>query len=139
MPSRIASTDCEVERSTSVSSIRSTKVPFILRANAHGYSAERMLPRWIKPVGLGAKRVRTEVVINGHSEDGRRRAAMKRQQARQRNASMWQQAPVMEANGKCESRIIPADGLLPGRAPKLFAALMRPLRTALTRTPANLR
>ena len=28
--------DSLVERSTSVSSIRSTKVPFILRANAHG-------------------------------------------------------------------------------------------------------
>jgi hypothetical protein len=33
-----------------------------------------MLPRWMKPVGLGAKRVRTEVVINGYSEDRRRRA-----------------------------------------------------------------
>ncbi len=36
MPSRIASTDASVERSRSVSSMRSTKVPFILRANAHG-------------------------------------------------------------------------------------------------------
>ena len=75
-----------VERSTSVSSIRSTKVPFILRANAHGYSAERMLPRWMKPVGLGAKRVRTEVVISGYSEDRRRRRA-NIAEARQRAAA----------------------------------------------------
>ena len=41
---------------------RSTKVPPLARAKAQGYSAERMLPRWMKPVGDGAKRVRTEVV-----------------------------------------------------------------------------
>src|SRR5215470_5048566 len=61
MPSRIASTDSDVERSRSVSSIRRMNTPFDLRANAHGYSAERILPRWMKPVGLGAKRVRTGV------------------------------------------------------------------------------
>jgi hypothetical protein len=42
-----------------VSSIRRMKVPPWWRANAHGNSAERMLPRCRKPVGLGAKRVRT--------------------------------------------------------------------------------
>jgi hypothetical protein len=35
------------------------KTPPCFRANAHGNSAERMFPRWMKPVGLGAKRVRT--------------------------------------------------------------------------------
>jgi molecular chaperone Hsp33 len=37
------------------------------RANAHGYKALRKLPKWIKPVGLGAKRVRTCIfaIISG--------------------------------------------------------------------------
>ena len=37
------------------------------RANAQGYRAERMLPKWIKPVGDGAKRVRTRVVMGSKS------------------------------------------------------------------------
>src|SRR5512133_882252 len=59
MLSRITSTAACDERSRSVSSMRRMKVPFCERAKAHGYSAERMLPRWMKPVGEGAKRVRT--------------------------------------------------------------------------------
>ena len=59
MPSRMTSTAAWVERSRSVSSMRRMKVPPCERAKAHGYSAERMLPRWMKPVGDGAKRVRT--------------------------------------------------------------------------------
>jgi hypothetical protein len=37
------------------------KVPPCERANAQGYRAERMLPRWMKPVGEGAKRVLTVI------------------------------------------------------------------------------
>ena len=59
MPSMITSTAACDERSRSVSSMRRMKVPPVARAKAHGYSAERMLPRWMKPVGDGAKRVRT--------------------------------------------------------------------------------
>ena len=50
--------DTDVERSTSVSSMRRMNLPPVARANAQGYKAERMLPRWMKPVGDGAKRVR---------------------------------------------------------------------------------
>jgi hypothetical protein len=38
----------------------------VARAKAQGYKAERMLPKWIKPVGDGANRVRVffiEIVI----------------------------------------------------------------------------
>src|SRR5665647_39077 len=62
MLSRITSTEACVERSRSVSSIRKIKSPPIARANAHGYRAERMLPRWMKPVGDGANRVRTLLI-----------------------------------------------------------------------------
>src|SRR5450830_142245 len=65
MPSRITSTEACVERSRSVSSMRKIKSPSMARANAHGYRAERMLPRWMKPVGDGANRVRMRCVING--------------------------------------------------------------------------
>jgi hypothetical protein len=40
-----------------VSSMRKMNLPPVARANAHGYKAERMLPKWIKPVGDGANRV----------------------------------------------------------------------------------
>jgi hypothetical protein len=59
----ITSTAACDERSTSVSSMRRMKSPPCERANAHGYNAERMLPRWMKPVGEGAKRVRIFVVM----------------------------------------------------------------------------
>src|SRR3954467_5249349 len=62
MPSMMTSTASCGERSVSVSSMRRMKVPPCERANAHGYSAERMLPRWMKPVGDGANRVRTFTV-----------------------------------------------------------------------------
>src|SRR5665647_539007 len=62
MLSRITSTEACVERSRSVSSMRKIKSPPMARANAHGYRAERMLPRWMKPVGDGAKRVRTLLI-----------------------------------------------------------------------------
>ena len=55
---RIACTASGVERSTSVSSMRSTKVPWWWRAKAHENSAVRAPPRCRKPVGEGAKRVR---------------------------------------------------------------------------------
>ena len=42
--------------------MRRMNVPPWPRANAQGNSAERMLPRCRKPVGLGAKRVRTDTV-----------------------------------------------------------------------------
>src|SRR5438128_637814 len=57
MPSRIACTDCSVERSRSVSSMRSTNLPPWRRAYAHEKSAVRAPPMCRKPVGLGAKRV----------------------------------------------------------------------------------
>jgi hypothetical protein len=37
--------------------MRKMKVPPCDLANAQGYKAERILPRWINPVGDGAKRV----------------------------------------------------------------------------------
>src|SRR5205085_7829418 len=46
------------ERSTSVSSMRRMNAPPVERAKAQGYKAERILPRWMNPVGEGAKRVR---------------------------------------------------------------------------------
>ena len=58
MLSRMACTASGVERSMSVSSMRRMNTPPCLRAKAHGYNADRILPRWRKPVGLGAKRVR---------------------------------------------------------------------------------
>src|SRR3569832_71414 len=58
MPSRMTSPASCDARSMSVSSMRRMNWPPVERANAHGYSAERMLPRWMKPVGDGAKRVR---------------------------------------------------------------------------------
>ena len=62
-----------IERSRSVSSMRRMNCAAGGAAKAHGYSAERMLPRWMKPVGDGAKRVRT---VAGHavSEVSRPRA-----------------------------------------------------------------
>src|SRR5687767_10511700 len=59
MLSRITSTAPFEDRSTSVSSMRRMNVPFCDFAKAQGYRAERMLPTWMKPVGEGAKRVRT--------------------------------------------------------------------------------
>ena len=53
--------------------------------------------------------------MSGYSEGRRRRAAAKYQQARQRNASVRQRSPGTEADEKCKSRIIPSDGLFPGR------------------------
>ena len=67
MPSRIACTASGVERSTSVSSIRRMKMPPWWRANAQENSAVRAPPMWRKPVGDGAKRVRTV----GSGMDGR--------------------------------------------------------------------
>src|SRR3569623_3106742 len=63
MPSRSTSTASCDERSRSVSSMRRMNWPPVARANAHGYRAERILPRWMTPVGDGAKRVR--VVMSG--------------------------------------------------------------------------
>ncbi len=59
MPSRIACTAASVERSRSVSSMRSTNWPPRWRASSQQYSAVRAPPICRKPVGLGAKRVRT--------------------------------------------------------------------------------
>src|SRR4051812_43179616 len=58
MLSRMTSTASCEERSRSVSSMRRMNWPPVERAKAHGYRAERILPRWMKPVGDGAKRVR---------------------------------------------------------------------------------
>eukprot|EP01038_Epipyxis_sp_PR26KG_P018386 gene18385-25903_t len=63
MPSMMTSTAAWLERSRSVSSMRKMKSPPVARANAQGYSAERILPRWMKPVGDGAKRVRMRPVL----------------------------------------------------------------------------
>ena len=48
-----------------MSSIRKIKSPPVALAKAHGYKAERILPKWIKPVGEGAKRVRIRLVVIG--------------------------------------------------------------------------
>src|SRR5882757_6042807 len=58
-PSRIASIAALVERSRSVSSIRSSILPPRLRAYSQLNSAVRAPPMWRKPVGEGAKRVTT--------------------------------------------------------------------------------
>src|SRR6185312_1051698 len=62
MAAMIWSTESCVERATSVSSMRSTNSPPWWRAYAHEYSAVRAVPRWRKPVGDGAMRVRMGVV-----------------------------------------------------------------------------
>src|SRR6218665_3455946 len=62
MLSRITSSAAWLERCWSVASMRRMKSPPMARANAQGESAERMFPRWMKPVGDGAKRVRTRAV-----------------------------------------------------------------------------
>src|SRR5487761_210029 len=49
-----------VTRARSVSSMRSTKVPLVLRANAQSYSAVRMLPTCRSPLGDGGNRTRTD-------------------------------------------------------------------------------
>jgi hypothetical protein len=56
MSSMMAASDSAVDRSTSVSSIRSTKVPPWPRASSQLKSAVRALPTWSLPVGLGANR-----------------------------------------------------------------------------------
>jgi len=38
--------------------MRKMNLPPVALANAQGYKAERMFPKWIKPVGDGANRVR---------------------------------------------------------------------------------
>src|SRR5258705_12616401 len=58
-PSRIASIAVLVERSRSVSSIRSNILPPRLRAYRQLNSAVGAPPIWRKPVGEGAKRVTT--------------------------------------------------------------------------------
>src|SRR5205085_2496270 len=63
MPSRIAWMASGVERSTSVSSMRRMKRPLLRLANAHANNAVRAPPKCRNPVGLGAKRVRTEELM----------------------------------------------------------------------------
>ncbi len=63
MPSRIAATAASVERSRSVSSMRSSIVPPILRAKTQLNRAVRAPPICRKPVGEGAKRVTTGLDI----------------------------------------------------------------------------
>src|SRR5687767_4041295 len=53
-----------VERERSVSSMRRMKVPPCRRANSQLKSAVRAPPTWRCPVGLGAKRTRTALVIS---------------------------------------------------------------------------
>src|ERR1700761_340765 len=69
----IWSTESCVERATSVSSMRSTNSPPRWRAKAHEYSAVRAVPRWRKPVGDGAMRVRMGVVTMFRKREGARR------------------------------------------------------------------
>src|ERR1700704_2984886 len=64
-PSRIAAMAGSVERSRSVSSIRSSILPPRPRAYSQLNSAVRAPPIWRKPVGEGAKRVTMESVITG--------------------------------------------------------------------------
>src|SRR5512132_2207434 len=69
--------------------MRRMNTPPCRRAKAHGNSAERMLPRWMNPVGLGANRVRimrccaleggivtgkTAILVDCARQDGARRA-----------------------------------------------------------------
>src|SRR5262245_30695297 len=63
--SRICSTFSGVERSLSVSSIRSTNVPPDPRARSQLYSAVRAPPTCSSPVGDGAKRTLTPAMLIG--------------------------------------------------------------------------
>src|SRR6266849_2768676 len=62
-PSRMASMASLVERSRSVSSIRSSILPPRFLAYSQLNSAVRAPPMWRKPVGEGAKRVTTGVLF----------------------------------------------------------------------------
>src|SRR3954451_10203945 len=66
-PSRIAAIAGSVDRSRSVSSIRSSILPPCFLAKSQLNSAVRAPPMWRKPVGEGAKRVTMESVITGGS------------------------------------------------------------------------
>src|SRR5262249_20637966 len=59
---KISCSDCSVERSRSVSSIRRMNAPRLWRAKSHANNPERTLPMCSDPVGLGAKRVRTVTI-----------------------------------------------------------------------------
>src|SRR3989344_3580306 len=98
MPSMITSTAAWLERSRSVSSMRRMKSPPVARANAQGYGAERMLPRWINPVGDGAKRGRTrpapEAVVSVMSiSSGPRGASFKIQSIQRAGAKLAARSP----------------------------------------------
>src|SRR6266850_1964544 len=66
-PSRIAAMAGSVDRSRSVSSIRSSILPPRFLAYSQLNSAVRAPPMWRKPVGEGAKRVTTESVMAGEA------------------------------------------------------------------------
>ena len=59
-----------VERSRSVSSTRRRNFPPAWRAKSQLKTAARMLPMWTFPVGLGAKRTRTDMEILRNLFDG---------------------------------------------------------------------
>src|SRR5689334_14686125 len=61
MPSKMALTAASVERSRSVSSMRSRNFPPCFFANRYENKAVRAPPMCRKPVGLGAKRVTTDI------------------------------------------------------------------------------
>src|SRR5216683_5660639 len=72
-PSRMASMASLVERSRSVSSIRSSILPPRFLAYSQLNSAVRAPPMWRKPVGEGAKRVTMGVfILERRSHSGRR-------------------------------------------------------------------
>src|SRR5215467_7813009 len=69
MASRIASMCSSVERDRSVSSMRRMNTPPWRRAKSQLNSAVRAPPTWRCPVGLGAKRTRTERGIRSFYSD----------------------------------------------------------------------
>src|SRR3954465_11998945 len=69
MPSRITRVWASVLRSRSVSSIRSTKVPPVLRAKSQLKSAVRAPPTWRYPVGDGANLTRTILLLLLHDPE----------------------------------------------------------------------
>src|ERR1700681_1515392 len=91
-PSRIAAIAGSVDRSRSVSSIRSSILPPPFLAESQLYSAVRVPPIWRKPVGEGAKRVTTESVIIGAGHMHERRWCIAdskfRQKAQQNQRSL---------------------------------------------------
>ena len=64
-PSRMLAVNASFERSRSVSSMRRRKAPPLFLANSQLKTAVRAVPMCRVPVGLGARRTRTDTVVWG--------------------------------------------------------------------------